>query len=164
MPGRTVMAFFAAVAFTTACESTTENKISYKATLTGAQEVPPVTTSGSGTFNATFDEGSQILSYTLTFTGLTSNATLAHIHGPAASGVNADVLVNFSDVTGGRTITLGGTSGSGSGTINLTSTSVITATVSGDSLRKLLDSGNAYVNVHTATNGGGELRGQITRQ
>jgi hypothetical protein len=40
----------------------------------------------------------------------------------------------------------------------------ITATVSGDSLKTLLDAGQLYVNVHTVANGGGEIRGQIAKQ
>jgi hypothetical protein len=43
-------------------------------------------------------------------------------------------------------------------------TLAITPTVSGDSLLKLFDAGMVYVNVHTPSNGGGEIRGQITRQ
>ena len=161
MRGKALMAFIAAVGATTACESTTEAKITYKATLAGTQEVPPVTSSGTGTWTATLDQSTNVLTYELIYQGLGTAATMAHIHGPAAAGVNASVLVDFA--TGGRVLTLG-TTGSGGGTINLAATSVITATVSGDSLRKLLDSGNAYVNVHTATNGGGEIRGQIVRQ
>jgi hypothetical protein len=164
MRGKALMAFIAAVGATTACESTTEAKIQYTATLTGAQEVPAITTSGSGTWTATLDQSTNILTYQLTFSGLGSAATMAHIHGPAAVGVNAGILVDFATSTvTGRVLNLG-TSGSGTGTVNLTATSVITATVSGDSLRKLLDSGNAYVNVHSATNGGGEIRGQIVKQ
>jgi hypothetical protein len=167
MRGRALLTFIVAVVATalgTACESTTETKVTYAATLSGAQEVPAVTTSGTGTFSATLDQSSNILSYTLTYSGLGTAATQAHIHGPAAVGVSADVLVDLgTSTTTGRTLTLG-TSGSGGGTINLSGTSIISGTVTGDSLRKLLDSGNAYVNVHTATNGGGEIRGQITRQ
>lgn len=163
MRARGLMAFIAAVAIAAACESTTEADIEYTATLTGGQEVPAITTSGTGTFNATLDESSNILTYTLTYSGLGSAASMAHIHGPAAVGVNAGALVDFTtSATTGRTLTLG-TSGSGSGTINLSVTAIFTG-ITGDSLRKLLDSGNAYVNVHSATNGNGEIRGQITRK
>ena len=48
--------------------------------------------------------------------------------------------------------------------MDLSASSVVTATVSGDSLRKLLDLGLLYVNVHSQTFQGGEIRGQITRQ
>ena len=161
MRGRVLLTFIAAAGVTSACESTTEAKITYKATLAGTQEVPPVTSSGTGTWTATLDASTNTLTYELIYQGLGSAATMAHIHGPAAAGVNANVLVDFA--TGGRTLTLG-TTGSGGGTISLAATSVITSTVSGDSLRKLMDSGNAYVNIHSVTNGGGEIRGQIVRQ
>jgi hypothetical protein len=55
-----------------------------------------------------------------------------------------------------------GISGTATGTINFNENA--TATVSGDSLLKLIDAGRAYVNVHTNTNGGGEILGIITRQ
>lgn len=155
--------FVAAVALATACESSTEAKITYTANLTGAQEQPPNSSTGTGTWTGTLDENN-VLTYTLSFTGLGSNSILAHIHGPAATAVNADVIVDFNVAASGRLITLGAPSGSGSGTVTLTAATALTATVTGDSLRKLLNSGNAYVNVHSSLIGSGELRGQITRQ
>ena len=53
--------------------------------------------------------------------------------------------------------------GSSSGNVKVTSTAVITATVSGDSLIKLLNKGLLYVNVHTAANAGGEIRAQLKK-
>ena len=51
-----------------------------------------------------------------------------------------------------------------SGTIDISPTADITATVNGDSLRKLLNTGLLYVNVHSVNFGGGEIRGQIVKQ
>jgi hypothetical protein len=48
------------------------------------------------------------------------------------------------------------------GTIDLTA--AMTKGVSSDSLMVLLNNGNAYINVHTAAHGGGEIRGQVVRQ
>lgn len=144
-----------------ACDSSTEAKVSYAASLSGANEVPAVTSSGTGSFTATLD-ANNVLTYSLTFSGLNSSATLAHIHGPASTTVSTGVLVDFNNAAAGRIITFGAPSGSGSGTIDLKLAA--TATVSGDSLRKLFDLGLTYVNIHSATSGGGEIRGQIVRQ
>lgn len=165
MRGRALVFFAAAAGLTAACESSTEAKLVYTASMTGGQETPAVTTTATGSFSATLDQSTNIMTYTLSFTGLGTNATLAHIHGPAAVGVGpAGVLVNFDEAASARTITLGAISGTGSGTINLAPSAVITATVDGDSLRKLFDLGLLYVNIHSVTNGGGEIRGQITKQ
>lgn len=164
MHGRALI-FIAAVAGLTACESSTDAKVTYSAQMTAAKEVPAVTVpapNATGTFTATLE--GNVLTYSFTFTGLTSNTNNAHIHGPASATVAANPLVDFNSPTNNRTFTLGATAGVGNGTVNIAPTAVITVTVSGDSLRKLLDSGNTYINVHTVNNPGGEIRGQITRQ
>jgi hypothetical protein len=46
----------------------------------------------------------------------------------------------------------------------LTTANSITTTVNGDSLRKLMDAGLTYVNVHSQQFPGGEIRGQIAKQ
>ena len=160
---RQTLVFMAAVAALTACESSTESKPTYSASMTGAKERPnPVTSNGTGTFTATLDGNT--LTYELSFTGLSTNSTGAHIHGPATTEQFTNVLVDFNATAAGRSIILGAASGTGSGTINIAPTAGITATVSGDSLRKLLDLGLLYVNVHSTQFGAGEIRGQITRQ
>jgi hypothetical protein len=164
MRGSAVLLFVAAAVVVTACESSEED-LEYRASLSGGQEVPPVTTTtATGTFTAEIEDGSNVMTYNLSFTGLGSNASMAHIHGPAAVGANANILVDLNAPLAGRTITLDATAGTATGTINLAVSSVITATVSGDSLRKLFDAGQLYVNVHTANFGNGEIRGQITKQ
>ena len=150
-----------------ACESTTDPVIpaSYSASLSGANEKPTATTStGTGVFSAQIHPVSKTLSYSLTWTGLTGSITGAHIHGPSDANGTASVLVNFQALPAGSnsgTITTGA-AGSASGNVDLKL--AVTATVSGDSLIKLFDAGQLYVNVHTAANGGGEIRGQIVKQ
>jgi CHRD domain-containing protein len=162
MRGRSLMMFVALVGFATACEDDDDVRARYSATLSGANERPnPVTSNGTGTFEATLDENN-ILHYAITFSGLTSNSTLAHIHGPATAAQAIGVLVNFDAAGSGRVITLGATSGTAAGTIDLNA--AITTTVSGDSLLKLLNNGNSYVNIHSVNFGAGEIRGQIIRQ
>jgi hypothetical protein len=45
--------------------------------------------------------------------------------------------------------------------VKLVASTTISQTVNGDSLKKLLLANKTYANIHTATNGAGEVRGQI---
>ncbi|HET9425839.1 MAG TPA: CHRD domain-containing protein [Gemmatimonadaceae bacterium] len=151
-----------------ACDDTTEpvsKIVTFKATLTPSAEVPtpPVASSGSGTFTATLDTSTNVFTYDLTFTGLTSAVNNGHIHGPAATGVTAGSTINFNTLTG-ATFSFGQTSGTGHGTVVLSSGTAITSTINGDSLKKLLFAGLTYANIHTTSNPAGEIRGQITKQ
>ena len=165
MRGRALLLCAASIGFLVSCDSSTDGTYyDYVAFMHPMKENPALTTAAvanaKGDFTANLD--GDILTYSFRFSGLSSNATLAHIHGPALQTANAGVIVNFDDAANGRTITLGATEGTASGTISLAATTMYGA-VSGDSLRKLLNIGRLYVNVHTATNGGGEIRGQIVR-
>ena len=130
----------------------------FRATLSGANEVPPRTTNASGSFTLT-DRGTAGMNFDLTVNNAT-NITAAHIHlGPA--GVNGGVIV---PLFGGDTIaSQNGRLASGT----ITQASIVglsgAAPITMDSLRALMRSGNAYVNVHSTTFPGGEIRGQITR-
>ena len=73
----------------------------FTATLTGAQQVPPVASSGTGTGTVLLNAAENQITVNLTFSGLTSNANAAHIHGPAAAGANAGVLFDFTGVDAG---------------------------------------------------------------
>jgi hypothetical protein len=140
------------------------NLVTYKATLSGAAERPtPVTSPGTGSFTGTYNPTTGLLSYTVTFTGLGAPSSLSHIHGPGTVDQAVGVLVNFQTV-GNVLFIPGPTAETYNGTISLTAANAITTTVSGDSLRKLMDAGLTYVNVHSTTYPGGEIRGQITKQ
>ena len=150
-----------------ACEDSTEptlvnNTVTFMATMTPGAEVPAVTGStGTGTFTAVLDTVTNIMTYDIIFSGLSSNVTVGHIHGPATTtGTNTPILT-FNNANG-QQFTTGATSGTAHGTALLTTASALSATVKGDSLRKLLFAGMTYANIHTSTNGGGEIRGQIT--
>ena len=162
----TLVCFLAACATITACDDATDSSRQFFGTqLNGASERPAaVTTTATGVFSAEVHPVTNTLSYSLTWTGLSGTVTGAHIHGPADASQTANILINFQALPAGSTnqaITTGA-SGSASGNVNLELP--VTATVSGDSLRKLLDAGQLYVNVHTAANPNGEIRGQIARQ
>jgi hypothetical protein len=137
--------------------------VTFKATLSSANENPPNASTGTGTFTATLDTTTNAFVYDVTFTGLTSNVTAGHIHGPAGVGVNSGTTINFATLAG-ATFSVGATSGTAHGATTLTAATAITGSINGDSLKKLLFAGLTYANIHTTNNGGGEIRGQITKQ
>jgi hypothetical protein len=148
-------------------KSTQPSKITYTATLTGAGERPtPITTSATGTWTGVLDPSTNIMTYTLNYTGLSANGTGAHIHAQADANTSTNVVLNFATFTGATTaFTNGNTSGTATGSVNMSGPAIPTGfTISGDSLRKAMDAGMAYVNVHSTAHTGGEIRGQIVRQ
>ncbi len=164
-------ASLATVAIAMACNSSGDSSSpavatteTFKATLIGANERPAANPStATGTFTGTLDLKTNTLTYTVQYAGLVAPSTLSHIHGPGDATVAVGVLVDFAKV-GTVLFTPGPTSQSYSGTIVLTSATTITSTVNGDSLKKLMESGLAYVNVHSSTYPGGEIRGQVVKQ
>ena len=117
--------------------------VKYKAMIMPSTEVPPVANSqGMGQLAATYDTGSKMLSYDVTYSGLTGAPSMAHFHGPAAVGKNAPVMV---PINGDLASPL-------KGTVTLT-----------DEQAKALTDGNMYFNIHTAANKGGEMRGQVVK-
>jgi hypothetical protein len=114
--------------------------VSYKATLAGTSEVPPVTTGGKGTAAVNVDTATKQLSWRVEYSGLSGPPAAAHIHCGAAAGANAGVAVPLGDkfnspITGSAAMT--------------------------DAQLADLQAGKCYVNVHTAANKGGEIRGQL---
>ena len=70
----------------------------YEATLTGAQEVPPNTSQGKGAAEVQYNSETRTISWKVTYSGLSGPVTGAHIHGPAATGANAGIVVPFTNV------------------------------------------------------------------
>ena len=66
---------------------------SFQVKLDGAQQVPSVQTGGSGTADLTYDPATKVLTWNVTFSGLSGPATMAHFHGPAPAGKNAGVEI-----------------------------------------------------------------------
>jgi CHRD domain-containing protein len=114
--------------------------------LDNAQEVPATTggATGRGTIVVNSTTG-QIIAGAITYTGLTTNAILSHIH-VGAAGTNGGIRVNFNP-----SLTTVGTA------------TVLDPAVPMDPALDLpaLGAGNLYFNVHTVMFGGGEIRGQI---
>ena len=152
-------------ALASACESSTDVPAIdvFTSAMTGAKVTPTaVTTGGMGSLTITLTSDSSAFRYELSFTGLSSAATAAHIHGPAVDTVTAGILVDVAALPQGRAGTIQlGAAGGASGSFDLRS--AITQTVSGDSLFKLLHAGLLYVDVHTVGNSDGEIRGQVRR-
>jgi hypothetical protein len=124
----------------------------FRATLIAANEVnPPSTATGTGV--ATFEDEGTHFEFTLSVTGL-SSITQAHIHGPAAAGVNAGIIVNLFIPTAVNPGTTNGVLATG--TITDAHSSVTVA-----QLRTMFNNGTAYVNVHTTPLPNGAIRGQI---
>ncbi len=117
----------------------------FKADLKSSSEVPPNNSTGSGSGTVTLDSTTNEITWNVTFSGLTGPATAVHIHGPAPAGRNAGVLIWLS--TKGKTAT---SPVSGSAKFSAADTSD-------------LMNGQCYINVHTAANPGGEIRGQLLK-
>jgi hypothetical protein len=164
---KVVAAIVVTLAAVAACEKLTEidTNTYYGGSLNGAKEKPAaVTTTATGVASITVTKG-LVLTYTVTWSGLSGAVSGAHIHGPADSNNTAGVLIDFSSLPAGssnQAIALTET-GSATGTVNVTASAVITPTVSGDSLIKLMNAGLTYVNIHAGTNVAGEIRAQLRR-
>jgi hypothetical protein len=117
------------------------HEVKMTADLSGGQTVPPVQTAGKGAATVMFNKDNNELSWTVTYSGLSGPATMAHFHGPAAVGANAGVVVPFQG--------------------NVESPIKGKATITAAQAKDLL-AGMWYINVHTQKNPGGEIRGQVT--
>ena len=106
--------------------------------LSAQNEVPPNTSGGSGTGKVELDGNT--LKWNISYSGLTGPVTAGHFHGPAPAGSNAGVVVPFAGPLASPII----------GSATLTPAQV-------DQLKQ----GLWYINLHTAANPGGELRGQV---
>lgn len=131
------------------CKSTSEveSENIYYGTLTmsGAQEVLPVATSATGTVVADYNRLTKTLSYSIVFSGLIDSAVAAHIHGLAEPGVNAPVLQTFNNFPRRK-------AGSYSGSLLIDGVKFT---------EENLLARRYYVNIHSKTYPGGEIRTQL---
>ncbi|MGN6462149.1 MAG: CHRD domain-containing protein [Pseudolabrys sp.] len=114
--------------------------VNLKADLKASSEVPPTNSKGSGSVTATYDTASKKLSWKGSYKDLTGPATAAHFH-IGETGKNGAVAVPISPATSPL---------EGSATLT-------------DAQASDLLAGRMYVNVHTAENKAGEIRGQVTK-
>jgi hypothetical protein len=137
---RTIAATAALLAF--AISPAWAAQVKYSATLAGTSEVPPTDSAATGMVDAMLDTDTKAFTWTITYEGLSGEASAAHFHGPAAEGENADPVVPIegalaSPIAGSATLT--------------------------DAQIADLDAGKWYFNVHTAKFPDGEIRGQVAK-
>ncbi len=106
--------------------------------LSASNEVPPNSSAATGTARVELD--GMTVKWTVTYSGTTGPVTAGHFHGPAAAGANAGVSLPFTGSMASPIV----------GSATLTQAQV-------DQLK----AGMWYVNLHTAANPGGEIRGQV---
>ena len=118
-----------------------ESEAGFIANLTGAQEVPAVTTSASALGIFTLSQNQEKLKFRVTLAGLSSAITNAHFHTGAAGVAGPAVVSLLTYLTG-----------------NVLEGEIVPT----PAFLTSLSQGQIYINVHTANNPGGEIRGQLT--
>jgi hypothetical protein len=116
----------------------------FEAAMIGVNEVPANASRATGFGTVALSPDQTTITVNMSFSGLTTPATAAHIHGPAGAGTNASVLFPFSSVPAAT-----------SGSIPQQSFSITPTQVG------YLQSGLLYMNVHNGTYPGGEIRAQL---
>ena len=116
--------------------------MSFSVPLSGAQQVPPVKTAGHGSAHLIFNPANDMLTWDVTYAGLSSPVTMAHIH-TGAAGKNGGVDIWLSKK--GHPV-----AGPIKGSAKLTAAQA-----------KMMMAGDLYINLHTKKHPAGEIRGQI---
>ena len=147
-----VVTLFGAMSLLAACADNMQSSgsmaqasgpVALKASLSSAQINPPVASPGTGSATISYNAATKELTWTLTWSPLSGPATMAHFHGPAAPGANAGVALPIGAAGMASPV-------SGKATLN-------------DAQAADVMAGRWYVNIHTAANPGGEIRGQVMR-
>ncbi len=162
----------AAVALLCGVSASNAALISWTAHLDGPSESPPNASPGTGDTQVDYDTATHLLRVRTTFTGLTGNTTASHIHSATVvAGVGtAGVATQTPSFSG---FPLGVTSGSMDTTFDMTLASSYnssyitghggTVPLAEAALIQSFDDGKAYLNIHSSTFGGGEIRGFLAR-
>ncbi len=117
--------------------------VSFSVELTGAQQVPAVQTAGVGKAELTYDASTRVVTWSIAYSGLSSPATMAHFHGPAAAGANGPVTLWLSKQGSPADSPIKGE-----------------ATLSPAQAEQFA-AGQWYINVHSKDHPSGEIRGQV---
>ena len=129
-----------------------EGPYTYTAEMKASKATPPIDGNAAG--RAKFTLTGHMLHFEVTVSDLSGPATMAHIH-VGQIGMSGPPVYTFkiNKVASGKLA---------EGDIDLSMAA--SKTVSGDSLKVLINNGSAYINVHTAKHPGGEIRGQIVKE
>ena len=130
-----------AAVFLASCAMTQpSNTVKLGGKLAGSNQVPAVVSDGAGTAEVTLNKETNLLTWKVSYSGLSGPARAAHFHGPATTAQSVGVILGFT----------------GSVESPIQGQATVTAAQAADIL-----AGKWYVNVHTAKNPGGEIRAQI---
>ncbi len=140
-----VKLLFAAIVFTAilSCkkdDTTNTDVFTFKATLSGTNEVPSNASTATGSSTLTYSKSTKKFTIVTTFSGL--NPTMGHIH-KAVKGINGPVIFPFKDVA--------------------TSPIKLEGSLT-DEQFQAMGKDSMYVNLHTTAFPGGEIRGQLMKQ
>jgi hypothetical protein len=138
---RPTLAAFACVAIMVFAAPAAAETINLKADLKGTNEVPPNDSKATGTVTATYDTAAKKLTWKGSYSNLSGPASAAHFH-TGEAGKNGGVAIPIP----------GADKPSFEGSATLT-----------DAQAADLMAGRLYVNVHTAANKAGEIRGQVVK-
>jgi hypothetical protein len=109
----------------------------------GRPALPPVQTAAAGAADLTYDPATRMLTWNVTYNGLSGPATMAHFHGPAAEGKNGPPTIWLVEKGAAVSSPIKGQ-----------------ATLTPEQAQQL-SAGEWYINVHTQANPNGEIRGQV---
>jgi hypothetical protein len=116
----------------------------FQAVLTGSQEFPANSSTATGFGTLVLNAAKTQITVNESWSGLSTNATASHIHGPAGVGTNASVIFGFTGVPSAT-----------SGSIPEQTFAINAQQVA------WLEGGFMYMNVHNSLFPGGEIRGQL---
>jgi len=121
-----------------------DKPLSFKVPLSGAHEVPAVETPATGTADIAYDPATRVVTWVISYGGLSGPATMAHFHiGPPSQGGHTPVMVWLTKQGSPAENPIKGE-----------------ATLTPEQAPQFL-AGDWYINVHTQANPGGEIRGQV---
>lgn len=123
-------------------EATENQSIIFTSSMSGSQEVPANASTATGLLTTLLDKGTDSVYVTGHFMGLVANSTAGHLHS-APAGSNGPVMVGLNFTTG------------------TAASSYSLAAPFSTVQQALIESGGVYINIHSSTFPGGEIRGQL---